>query len=153
MQLLAGAKRSSRLAEKSDKERRDRDAMEAARKHEQEIAAARKEQEIQRKMEKERQNRIMTRERRIQERESKRILHEEEMARLEEEQQKLESGEGRVSERQIKAELDKRKKEMEDLAEEDQWIFDCSRCGVHGENIVGFSFMKWMHAFTQYDTG
>ncbi|KUL91507.1 hypothetical protein ZTR_01598 [Talaromyces verruculosus] len=135
MQLLAGAKRSSRLAEKSDKERRDREAMEAARKREQELAAARKEQEIQRRMEKERQNRIMTRERRIQERESKRILHEEEMARLEEEQKKLESGEGRVSERQIKAELDKRKKEMEELAEEDQWIFDCAGCGVHGENI------------------
>ncbi|EED24297.1 PHD finger domain protein, putative [Talaromyces stipitatus ATCC 10500] len=135
MQLLAGAKRSSRLAEKQDKERRDREAMEAARKREMELAAARKEQEIQHKMEKERQNRIMTRERRIKERESKRILHEEEMARLEEEQKKLESGEGRVSERQIKAELDKRRKEMEELAEEDQWIFDCSGCGVHGENI------------------
>lgn len=149
LQLLAGAKRSSRLAEKQDKERRDKEAFEAARKHELEIAAARKEQEIQRKMEKERQNRIMTRERRIKERESKRILHEEEMARLEEEQKKLESGEGRISERKIKAELDRRRKEIEELGEE-QWIFDCSGCGVHGENIVSLSGRMTFYTATNH---
>jgi hypothetical protein len=140
MQLIAGAKRSSRLAEKQDKERRDKEAADAARKHELDLAAARKEQESQRKMENDRHHRIVTRERRIKDRESKRILHEVELARLEEEQKKLDSGEGRVSERQIKAELEKRRKDLEELAVEDQWVFDCSGCGVHGENIVGFFF-------------
>jgi DNA-directed RNA polymerase len=141
LQLIAGAKRSSRLQEKHDKERRDKEAEEAVRKHEIELAAARKDKENQRKMEDERQNRIMTRERRIKDRETKRILQEEEMNRLEEEQKKLESGEGRVSERHLKAEMDKRKKELEELAEEDQWVFDCAGCGVHGENIVSHFYV------------
>jgi DNA-directed RNA polymerase len=136
MQLLAGAKRSSRLADKHDKERREREAAEAARKYALDLAAARKGQERQRHLEEERQHRVMTRERRIKDREEKRLLHEVEMTRLEEEQKKLESGEGRVSERNLKAEMEKRKKNLEELAEEDQWIFDCSGCGVHGENLV-----------------
>ncbi|KAH8697472.1 hypothetical protein BGW36DRAFT_168406 [Talaromyces proteolyticus] len=135
LQLLAGAKRSSRIADKQEKERRDKEAVEATRKHELDLAAARKEQETQRKFENERQHRIMTRERRIKDRESKRILQEEEMNRLQEERMKLESGEGRISERQLKAEMEKRQRQMEELAEEDQWIFDCAGCGVHGENI------------------
>lgn len=145
LQLIAGAKRSSRLQEKHDKERREKEAEEAVRKHETELAAARKEQEKQRKMEDERQNRIMTRERRIKDRETKRILQEEEMHRLEEEQKKLEAGEGRISERNLKAELDKRKRQMEELAEEDQWVFDCAGCGVHGENIVSFFLCDYLY--------
>ncbi|CBF75649.1 hypothetical protein AN3668.2 [Aspergillus nidulans FGSC A4] len=135
LQLLAGAKRSSRLAEKSEKERQEREAMEAARKREEELAAARKEEERLRKMENERRSRIMTREQRIKERERKRILHEAELERIQEEQKKLERGESRISERQLKAELEKQRKNLEDLSQEDEWIFDCSGCGVHGENI------------------
>ncbi|KAL4989070.1 hypothetical protein BDW68DRAFT_157371, partial [Aspergillus falconensis] len=135
LQLLAGAKRSSRLAEKSEKERQEREAMEAARKREEELAAAHKEEERLKKMENERHSRIMTREQRIKERERKRILHEAELERIQEEQKKLERGESRISERQLKAELEKQRKNLEDLSQEDEWIFDCSGCGVHGENI------------------
>lgn len=139
LQLLAGAKRSSRLAEKGEKERQEREAMEAARKREEELAAARKEEERLRKMENERRSRIMTREQRIKERERKRILHEAELERIQEEQKKLERGESRISERQLKAELEKQRKNLEDLSQEDEWIFDCSGCGVHGENIVSLT--------------
>jgi DNA-directed RNA polymerase len=146
MQLLAGAKRSSRLADKQDKERREKEAAEAAQKHALELAAARKGQERQRHLEEERQHRVMTRERRIKDREEKRLLHEAEMLRLEEEQKKLESGEGRVSERHLKAAMEMRKKNLDELAEEDQWIFDCSGCGVHGENLVCRHSHSWFNA-------
>lgn len=87
-------------------------------------------------MEAERQHRIMTREQRIREREQKRLLHEAELARMEEEKKKLESGESRMSERHLKVEMEKRKKSLEELAQEDLWFFDCSGCGVHGANLV-----------------
>ncbi|KAL4953914.1 hypothetical protein BDW69DRAFT_148700 [Aspergillus filifer] len=135
LQLLAGAKRSSRLAQKSEKERHEREAIEAAQRREEELAEARKEEERLKKMENERHSRIMTREQRIKDRERKRVLHEAELQRIEEEQQKIERGESRTSERQLKAELEKQRKNLEDLSQEDDWIFDCSGCGVHGENI------------------
>ncbi|KAL1973247.1 hypothetical protein VTN31DRAFT_5882 [Thermomyces dupontii] len=134
MQLLATAKRSSRIADRMERERREREEREAALKREEELAAALREQERQKKLEAERRHRIMTREQRIREREHRRILQEAEMARLQEEQRKLEAGESRASERHLKAEMARRKKEMESLAEE-TWIFDCSGCGVHGENL------------------
>ncbi|KAE8135643.1 hypothetical protein BDV38DRAFT_134337 [Aspergillus pseudotamarii] len=135
LQLLAGAKRSSRLAGKAEKERQDREAAEAARKREEELAAALKEEEKIKKMEAERRSRIMTREQRIKDRERKRILHENELERIAEEQKKLERGESRTSERQLKAELERQRRNLEDLSQEDEWIFDCSGCGMHGENL------------------
>ncbi|KAL4874330.1 hypothetical protein BJY04DRAFT_225121 [Aspergillus karnatakaensis] len=135
LQLLAGAKRSSRLAQKTEKEREEREAIELSRKREEEVAAAHKEEERLKKMENERHSRIMTREQRIKDRERKRVLHEAELERIEEEQKKLERGESRISERQLKAELEKQRKNLEDLSQEDEWIFDCSGCGVHGENV------------------
>ncbi|GES60895.1 PHD finger domain protein [Aspergillus terreus] len=135
MQLLAGAKRSSRLAGKAEKERQEREAAEAAKKHEAELIAARKEEEKQKKMETERQVRVMTREHRIKERERKRQEHELELERIEEEQKKRERGESRISERQLQAEMEKQRKNLEDLSQEEEWIFDCSGCGVHGENL------------------
>ncbi|KAL4910681.1 hypothetical protein BDW74DRAFT_141642 [Aspergillus multicolor] len=135
LQLLAGAKRSSRLAQKSEKEKQEREAIEAAQKREEDLAAARKEEERLKKMQNDRHSRIMTREQRIKDRERKRVLHEAELERIEEEQKKLERGESRISERQLKAELEKQRKNLEDLSQEDEWIFDCSGCGVHGENI------------------
>lgn len=136
MQLLAGAKRSSRIADKHEKERLEKEAAELARRREEELIEARKEEKRRRKIEEERQYRMMGREQRIKDRENKRALHEAEMIRLAEEQKKLENGEGRVSERHLKAELDKRKKTLEELSEEEDWVFDCSGCGVHGENWV-----------------
>ncbi|OOQ82739.1 PHD finger domain protein [Penicillium brasilianum] len=135
MQMLAGAKRSSRLAAKEEKERVDREAAEAARKREADLAEARKEQARQKEMENERKSRMMTREQRIKDREHKRILHEAEVERLAAEQEKLERGEGRVSARHLKAEMERSQKNLAELDEEDNWIFDCSGCGVHGENL------------------
>ncbi|KKA20798.1 DNA-directed RNA polymerase [Rasamsonia emersonii CBS 393.64] len=134
MQLLASAKRSSRIADRLERERREREEAEAARRREAELAAARKEQERQRKLEEERQRRLMTREQRLKEREEKRKRHEAEMARLEEERKRLEAGESRLSERHLKAEMERQKKSLEELQEE-HWFFDCSGCGVHGENL------------------
>lgn len=135
LQLLASAKRSSRLAHKAEKERQEREAIEAARKHEMEEATARKEQEKQKKMEEERRSRIISREQRMKDREQKRLLHEAELERIAEEQKKLERGESRISERHLQAELEKRKRSLEELNNEENWFFDCSGCGVHGENL------------------
>jgi len=79
---------------------------------------------------------MMTREQRLKEREVKRILHEEELKRLEEDSKKLDQSEARLSERHLKAEMQRRQQELEKLAEEEDWVFDCSVCGLHGENLV-----------------
>ena len=135
VQRLAGAKRSSRLAGKQEKEKQEQEAAEATRKHAEQLAAAHREQERQEKMDQDRQSRMMTREQRIKDREYKRILHEEELARMEEEAKKVEAGESSRSERHLKAEMEKRKKDLEELSAEEDWTFDCSGCGVHGKNI------------------
>lgn len=67
----------------------------------------------------------------------RRILQEEELAGLSEDSKRLDQGEGRMSERHLKAEIEKRKKALEELARETDWIFDCGGCGIHGENLVG----------------
>ncbi|KAJ5305016.1 NAD dehydrogenase [Penicillium atrosanguineum] len=135
MQLIAGAKRSSRLAAKDEKERADREAADAVRKKEADLAEARKEQAKQHQLEEDRQSRMMTREQRIKDREQKRILHEAELERLAAEQERIERGESRVSARNLKAELEKSQKNLAELSQDDEWIFDCSGCGVYGQNL------------------
>ena len=135
MQLLAGAKRSSRLAQKEERERAEKEAEEAARKREHDLAEARREQTRQQQLEEDRQSRMMTREQRIKDREQKRILHEAELERIAEEQEKAERGEGRASTRNLKAEREKSQKNLEDLSNEDDWVFDCAGCGTYGENV------------------
>lgn len=139
LQKLATAKRSGRIASKMDKEREEREAAESERKRRADLVEAKKEQERQKKMEEARESRMMTREQRLKEREYKRILHQEELANLSEDSRKLETGEARMSERHLKAEMEKRKKELDRLAQEDEWFFDCSKCGVHGENLVSIN--------------
>ncbi|KAI9814456.1 MAG: hypothetical protein M1827_003312 [Pycnora praestabilis] len=134
-QKLATAKRSSRIASKLDQQKEQEEAAEAERKRKADLVMARKEQERQKKMEEARESRMMTREQRLKDREYKRLLHEEELANLSEDSKKLETGEARMSERHLKAEMEKRKKELERLAEEDTWVFDCAVCGVHGDNL------------------
>lgn len=150
LQMLAGAKRSSRIAGKAEKERHDRELEEATRKKEADAVAARKAEEKKVKMEEERRSRMQTREERIKEREKKRLLHETELQRIKEEQEKLERGESRVSERQLRAELERQRKNLEGLSQDDEWIFDCSGCGVHGENLVS-SRAEWEWDFTDID--
>ncbi|KAI9881038.1 MAG: hypothetical protein M1830_008920 [Pleopsidium flavum] len=135
LQKLATAKRSSRIASKLDREREEQEAAEVERKRRATLIEGGKEQERQKKMEEARESRMMTREQRLKEREYKRLLHEEELANLSEDSKKLETGEARMSERHLKAEMEKRKIELEKLAEDDEWFFDCSVCGVHGDNL------------------
>jgi hypothetical protein len=84
---------------------------------------------------------MMTREQRLKEREVKRILHEEQLAQEQERLAKLAEEEAngdaqsRISERQLKADVERHKKELEKLEVEEEWIFDCAVCGVHGKNI------------------
>ena len=136
LEKLTTAKRSSRIASKQDKEREEREAAQAEAKRKADLLAAKRDQETQKEREQARESRMMTREQRLKEREYKRILHEEELANLSEDSKKLEYGEARMSERHLKAEMEKRKKELDALAEEDEWTFDCSVCGVHGQNVV-----------------
>ncbi|KAL9121614.1 MAG: hypothetical protein Q9187_001830 [Circinaria calcarea] len=136
LEKLATAKRSSRIASKQDREREEQAAAEAERKKQADLIAAKKDREKQKQMEDARESRMMTREQRLKEREYKRLLHEEELANLSEDSKKLETGEARMSERHLKAEMEKKRLELERLAQEDQWIFDCSKCGVHGENLA-----------------
>ncbi len=135
MEKLATAKRSSRLASKFETERIHREAAEVEQKRKADIAAALAHEEKQKRMEEARESRMMTREQRLKEREHKRILHEEELANLSEDSKKVETGEARMSERQLKTEMERRKKELAALAEEDHWTFDCAKCGVHGEDL------------------
>lgn len=135
MEKMATAKRSSRLQDKHDKERQDAERAEAEHKRAADLAAAHHEQERQEKMEKDRQSRMLTREQRIKDREYKRILEEEELAKLAEEERRIAAGELRASERRVKNKLQERKKTLEELAEENDWTFDCSGCGVYGKNL------------------
>jgi hypothetical protein len=136
LQKLATAKRSGRLAEKHERERQEQEALELKRKHEADLAEAIKDQARKEKMESDRQSRMMTREQRIKDREQKRLLHEREVQLMAEREKELENGESRISERHLKAELEKKKKRLEELAEETEWTFDCSGCGLYGKNAV-----------------
>ena len=139
LQKMATAKRSNRLASKQEKEREEHEAAEAERKRTADLAAARADQDKQKKMDEARESRMMTREQRLKEREYKRILQEEELANLSEDNKKLDAGEARMSERHLKAEMEKRKKELAALDESDTWTFDCSVCGVYGEEFVSLT--------------
>lgn len=136
LQRMATAKRSSRLEAKFEREKQEYAAAEAKRKRQEDLAAAKLDQEKQRKLDNARQSRIMTREQRLKDREYKRILQEDELAKLAEENRKVEAGESRGSERHIKAEIEKMKRDLEALQEDDEWFFDCAKCGVHGNNVV-----------------
>jgi len=132
LEKLATAKRSSRIAGKMEHQRQEEEAREAERKKLADLAMAKKEQEKWVKLEKERESRMMTREQRVKEREARRILHEDELANLSEDSKKIESGAGRLSERHLKAEIERKKQALEELAEEEDWIFDCI-CGAYGQ--------------------
>lgn len=135
MEKMAGAKRSSRLAGKLEREQKEREELEAARKRAADLKEAHREQAKQEQMEQDRQSRMMTREQRIKDREQKRLLMEEQILRDAEEQKRIEEGDKRGSERHIRDRIEKNKKELEELENEDDWTFDCSGCGVHGKNI------------------
>jgi hypothetical protein len=153
MEKLAHAKRSSRIASKMEHQKQEEEARAAERKRQEELAMAKKEQEKWRKLEKERESRMQTREQRLREREAKRILHEEELANLSENSKRADSDslEGRLSERHLKAEIERKRKALEELQEDEDWTFDCI-CGVHGKvddgtlSIACEKCNVWQHA-------
>ena len=132
LEKLATAKRSSRIAGRLEQQKQEEEARDVERRKAAELAMAKKEQEKWLKLEKERESRMITREQRLKEREARRILHEEELANLSEDSKKLESGQGRLSERHLKAEIERKKQALEELAEDEDWIFDCI-CGMYGQ--------------------
>lgn len=142
MQKLATAKRSSRIAVKMEKQKAVEEAEALERKRLADLDMAHKEQERQKKLDADRQSRMITREQRIKEREVKRILQEEalekekeQLARLEEEGI-ADAERARISERMLKADMERRQRELEQLQQqEDDWVFDCSVCGMHGQNL------------------
>ncbi|KAF2428680.1 hypothetical protein EJ08DRAFT_651048 [Tothia fuscella] len=142
MQKLATAKRSSRLAVKMDRVQEQKAAEEAEAKHKAELEMARREMQRAEQMEHAREGRRETREQRLREREAKRILEEERLQKEEVLLQELEAQgkdadaeRARISERKLKADMQKRKKDLENLQQDDTWYFDCSVCGVHGQNL------------------
>lgn len=133
LEKMAHAKRSSRLANKAEQQRLEQQAKEEEQKRRAEEVVARKEEQKRAKMEKERDNRMMSREQRLREREVRRLQHEEELAQLSEDSKNLSTGTGRLSGRQLKAQIEKNKQALQELEdEEDDWIFDCI-CGVYGQ--------------------
>ncbi|KAK5123161.1 hypothetical protein LTR85_003359 [Meristemomyces frigidus] len=150
VQKMATAKRSSRLADKAEKDKEERDKLEAEEKKQRDLKMAHEEGERQRRIEEGHESRRLTREQRIKEREVKRILHEEELQRLQEQEECAVSQDPnsdaaaaaaadeakRVSARQTQVQKEQHKKQLEELAEEDgKWYFDCSVCGMNGENL------------------
>lgn len=134
IEKMAHAKRSSRIRDKAEHQKQEDEAREAERRKQADLLMAKKEQEKWQKLEKERESRMITREQRLKEREARRILHEEELANLSEDSKKIENGNaaGRLSERHLKAEIERKKQALEELAEEEDWIFDCI-CGAYGQ--------------------
>ncbi|KAI5282443.1 hypothetical protein KEM54_002766, partial [Ascosphaera aggregata] len=135
MERLAHAKRSSRIAMKQERERLKAEMEEERRAQEAEREKQAEQQYMQRRLEKKRQQRLFTREKRLRDRERRRREREEEIARVAEEANKLESGEKRMSERRLKAEIEKRKKAIEELRNEDNWddgshTISCEKCNV-----------------------
>lgn len=151
LQKLACAKRSSRIASKMEKQKQEEEFRNLERKRAVEIANAQKEQQKWISLEKERDSRIMTREQRLREREARRILQEEELADLTVDQKRVENGETRLSERHLKAEIERKKQMLEKLAEDDDWIFDCI-CGAYGQiddgshSIACDKCSTWQHS-------
>ncbi|KAK4128321.1 hypothetical protein N657DRAFT_685882 [Parathielavia appendiculata] len=133
LEKMAHAKRSSRLANKMEQQKLEERAREEERKRREEEAVRKKEEQQRLRMERERDTRLMSREQRLKEREARRRLHEEELAQLSEDSKGPNSASARMSERRRLAEIERNKKALRELEEEEEdWIFDCV-CGVYGQ--------------------
>ncbi|KAI1436295.1 hypothetical protein GGR50DRAFT_239275 [Xylaria sp. CBS 124048] len=132
LEKMAHAKRSSRIANKAEQHRQLQQAKEDEEKRQKEEEAARKEEQKRLKLEREHDKRAKLREARLKERQIKRLQHEEELAQLSESSKSI-SGDGRISERRLKAQIAKKNQILQELEDEaDDWIFDCV-CGVYGQ--------------------
>ncbi|KAJ4295762.1 hypothetical protein N0V88_004464 [Collariella sp. IMI 366227] len=133
LEKMTHAKRSTRLAGKAEQQKMEERTREEEKKRREEEAARRKEEQQRLKLERERDNRLMSREQRVKERETRRRLHEEELAQLSEDSKGPVGAAARMSERRRLAEIERNKKALQELEEEEEdWIFDCA-CGVYGQ--------------------
>jgi PHD-finger len=134
---LATAKRSGRLASKAEKQKEEEEALEARRREQIEKDEARKFEAEKRKQEKVRLERLQTREKRLKDRENQKAQHEDELRKLAEDSERIENEEaGRKSSRHLHDRMEKVKQALEETqGEEESWFFDCSGCGVYGDNF------------------
>lgn len=133
LEKMAHAKRSSRIAGRVEQQKLEERAREEEQKRREEEAARKKEEQKRLKMERERDNRLMSREQRLKEREVRRRRYEEDLAQLSEDSKAPSTASGRMSERRRQAEIEKNRKALQELEEEeDDWMFDCV-CGVYGQ--------------------
>lgn len=131
LEKMVNAKRSSRLAGRAEQQKQEEMEREERHKRIADEAAARKEEQKRLKIERDRDSRLISREKRLLERETRRIQHEDELAQLSEGSKGTEAG--RLSERRLKAEIEKNKQALQELEEEEtEWTFDCI-CGLHGQ--------------------
>ncbi|KAL5120314.1 hypothetical protein ACEQ8H_001872 [Pleosporales sp. CAS-2024a] len=135
MQKLAMAKRSSRISSRLEKQKEQEEIEAAEQRRQEELAMAKAEQEKQRKLEEAHDSRRMTREQRLRERETAKILKEEELRKLKDNEQKLATNAARLSERHLKAMMKQHESDLKRLNEEEDWFFDCERCGTYGSNL------------------
>ena len=128
---MATAKRSSRIADKSEQKKREEEEKEELRIARQEETARRREEQKRVKLEKERDFRLFSREKRLHEREARRRQHEEELAELSQDNGN-DQAPSRVSERHVQGEIEKKRQALKELEEEEEdWVFDCI-CGMYG---------------------
>ncbi|KAH8727533.1 hypothetical protein GQ44DRAFT_770104 [Phaeosphaeriaceae sp. PMI808] len=135
MQKLAMAKRSSRISSRLEKQKEQDEVETAERRRQAELASAKAEQEKQRKLEEAHDSRRMTREQRLRERETAKILKEDELRKLKDNEQKLATNVARLSERHLKAMMKQHENDLRRLNEEEDWFFDCEKCGTYGSNL------------------
>jgi hypothetical protein len=163
MQKLAFAKRSSRISSRLEKQKEQEEVENAERKRQEELAKAKAEQEKQKKLEEVSEvccflgdltntrqahdSRRMTREQRLRERETAKVLKEEELRKLKDNEQKLATNAARLSERHLKAMMKQHESDLKRLNEEEDWFFDCEKCGTYGSNLVrlrSHTTMTWL---------
>ncbi|KAI1755101.1 hypothetical protein F4782DRAFT_433696 [Xylaria castorea] len=132
LEKMVHAKRSSRIASKTEQQKLQQQAREEEEQRRREEKAVKKEEQLRSKLEREHDNRARSREERLKERQTRRLQHEEELAQLSEDSKSL-GGDNRLSQRRLEAEIAKNKRILEDLEDgADDWIFDCV-CGVYGQ--------------------
>ncbi|KAJ3499331.1 hypothetical protein NLG97_g425 [Lecanicillium saksenae] len=130
---MANAKRSSRIAGKVEQQKEEEKIKEERERERKELENQRREQQKQMKLERERDFRLFSREKRLKERAAKRRLHEEELAQLSEDHKPAPDGRTRMSDRQLQSEIDRNRRALKALEEEDEyWTFDCV-CGLYGQ--------------------
>jgi hypothetical protein len=164
MQKLAMAKRSSRISSRLEKQKEQEEIEAAERRRQEELVMAKAEQEKQKKLEEvsgmrprssgqankdqAHDSRRMTREQRLRERETAKILKEEELRKLKDNEQKLATNAARLSERHLKAMMKQHESDLKRLNEEEDWFFDCEKCGTYGSNLVCISLSRRKYLLT-----